>query len=157
MSSLDQDIQFTLVRDFIFLTETHIAGLRYTPDLDDILADIYVKMSLRAYLEVDNEYDEDAVVIVDNKNRKIGHIPRPKNQIIANLIRAGKDIECTVEQIGTFRGEPMCSYPSTWRRTGPSREGWRTDARISPATPENGKPLIISGTNTIRNILSLTG
>lgn len=157
MSSLDQDIQFTLVRDFIFLTETHIAGLRYTPDLDDILADIYVKMSLRAYLEVDNEYDEDAVVIVDNKNRKIGHIPRPKNQIIANLIRAGKDIECTVEQIGTFRGEPDVRISIYMEENRTVKRGLEDRCPDISGDARNGKPLIISGTNTIRNILSLTG
>ncbi len=104
MSSLDEDIKFTLVRKPIFLTETHIAGLKYTPGIDEIVRDIEEGSELTPYLEIDNEYDADAVILVDEKNRTVGHFPRPKNEIIANLIRAGKDIACEVEKKGTCQG-----------------------------------------------------
>ena len=102
--SLEQDVLFTLVRESIFLTETHIAGLKYTPGINEIMDDLWKGSELTPYLEVDNEYDVDAVILVDKKERVVGHFPRPKNEIIANLIRAGKDITCKVEKIGSYNG-----------------------------------------------------
>jgi hypothetical protein len=136
MSDLDQDIMFTLVREPIFLTETHIAGLRYTPDLGDIMAGIKEGTTLRAFLEVDNEYDEDAVVIVDDKDRKVGHVPRPSNRIIANLIRAGKDIECEVEAVGTLKGEPNVRVSIYMMESRPSGRGSIDVVPRFSATPE---------------------
>ena len=104
MSSLDQDIEFRLVKEPIFLTETHIAGLKYTPGINEVMGDLERGSELTPYLEVDNEYDVDAIIVIDEKSRTVGHFPRPKNEIIANLIRAGKDIVCKVERIESNNG-----------------------------------------------------
>jgi hypothetical protein len=88
----------------IFLTETHVAGLKYTAGINEIMEDVEKGSLFTPYLEVDNEYDTDAVVLVDEGERVVGHFPRPKNEIIANLIRAGKDVVCKVERIGSYNG-----------------------------------------------------
>ena len=88
----------------IFLTETHIAGLKYTSGINEIMVDIERGSLLTPFLEVDNEHDADAVVLTDKDERIVGHFPRPKNEIVANLIRAGKDIVCKVERIGSYNG-----------------------------------------------------
>ena len=40
--------------------------------------------------EPDNAYDELAIVIFDQKERKLGYVPRAKNEVPARLMDAGK-------------------------------------------------------------------
>jgi len=104
MTEKTDDIELVFRWEPIFLTETHIAGLKYTSGINEIMEDIKKGSLLTPYLEVDNEHDADAVVLSDEDERIVGHFPRPKNEIIANLIRAGKDVVCKVERIGSYNG-----------------------------------------------------
>lgn len=104
MTEKTDDIDLVFRWDPIFLTETHIAGLKYTSGINEIMEEIEKGSLLTPYLEVDNEHDVDAVVLTDKDERIVGHFPRPNNEIIANLIRAGKDVVCKVERIGSYNG-----------------------------------------------------
>lgn len=45
-----------------------------------------------------NPYDERAILILDGRGRKLGYVPRNRNEVLANLMDAGKYIFGTVEE-----------------------------------------------------------
>lgn len=73
----------------IFLLECHIAGTSYL-DLASIELEISIGDPLLFRREPDNAYDELAIVIFDQKERKLGYVPRAKNEVPARLMDAGK-------------------------------------------------------------------
>jgi len=71
--------------------KTHIAGTQYSGS-----AGIADSISQGNYLifqrEADNPYDDMAIKIMDLDKNKLGYVPRAKNEVISNLMDAGKTI-----------------------------------------------------------------
>lgn len=73
----------------IFLLECHIAGTSYL-DLDEVEPELNVGAPLLFRREPGNIHDHLAVAIYDQKERKLGYLPRAKNEVPARLMDAGK-------------------------------------------------------------------
>ncbi|NLI69333.1 MAG: restriction endonuclease [Firmicutes bacterium] len=73
----------------IFLMDSHIAGTSHL-SLEEIEPDLEPGDPLLFRREPDNEYDSLAIVIFDRKERKLGYLPREKNEVLARMMDAGK-------------------------------------------------------------------
>ena len=71
--------------------KTHIAGTRYS-GATDIAGSISQGNYLIFQREADNPYDDMAIKIMDLDKKKLGYVPRAKNEVISNLMDAGKTI-----------------------------------------------------------------
>jgi len=74
----------------IYLFSTYIAGTTHIENIDEIAADFADDERFSFFRENDNEYDEQAIVIKNQANQKIGYIPQTDNQIFSRLLDAGK-------------------------------------------------------------------
>lgn len=82
----------------IFLIDCRIAGTTHVDDIDAKTADIGNGTLLTFLREKENKYDNLAILILNEKNEKIGYIPKEKNEILARLMDAGKLIFGRVEE-----------------------------------------------------------
>jgi len=73
----------------ILLIECHIAGTAYV-DIEAIEAELEKGAILVLKRDPENEHDPLATRILDEKGRKLGWVPRGKNEAIARLMDAGK-------------------------------------------------------------------
>lgn len=73
----------------IFLMECHIAGTSYR-ELKEIEPNILINDILVFNREPDNKYDERAIIIYDKNSNMLGYVPKAKNEVLANLMDAGK-------------------------------------------------------------------
>ena len=95
----------------IHLFDTHIAGTMYLEDkspLDDVAEGD--KMSLR---REENKFDEKAILVLDQNNRKLGYIPEKDNLVFSRLMDAGKLLigkVIDVEMLGSFKKIRMGIY-----------------------------------------------
>ncbi len=73
----------------IFLIETHVAGTSHVPirEIEPTLAEGAMLVLRR---EPENAHDELAILILSGDGRKIGYVPRDRNEILARLMDAGK-------------------------------------------------------------------
>jgi len=74
-------------------------------DIDAIERYLIEGTKLRFSRENDNVHDPMAIMVKDDKDKKLGYIPRDKNEIISRLMDAGKLIYGTVykkERIGKW-------------------------------------------------------
>lgn len=86
--SFNDNLPMPFVKE-IFLIESRIAGTAYH-DLKEIEPDIKIADKMIFIREPENTYDNKAIVIMDVKGNKLGYIPKEKNEILANLLDAGK-------------------------------------------------------------------
>lgn len=86
---LKGDTQIAPYIQEIYLLECHIAGTGYL-DLDEIEPELNAGDPLLFRREPDNFFDHLAVAIYDQKERKLGYLPRAKNEVPARLMDAGK-------------------------------------------------------------------
>jgi len=89
----------------IFLVDAHIAGTTHIDDIDSVERYLTEGTKLNFLRENDNKYDPMAIIVKDDKDKKLGYIPRDKNEILSRLMDAGKLIYGTVykkERIGKW-------------------------------------------------------
>jgi hypothetical protein len=89
----------------IFLVEAHVAGTTHIDDIDAIERYLTEGAKLKFSRESDNKHDPMAIMVKDDKDKKLGYIPRDKNEILSRLMDAGKLIYGTVykkERIGKW-------------------------------------------------------
>jgi hypothetical protein len=48
--------------------------------------------------EADNEHDPDAIAVVTPDGRRLGYLPRRRNEVIARLLDAGKPLTATIRE-----------------------------------------------------------
>ena len=87
----------------IFLFDSFVAGTSHLKDTEP-LKDISVGNLLTLRRE-NNKYDEMAILILDEKGRKLGYIPEKDNLVFARLMDAGKMLVARIKEIkkkGTF-------------------------------------------------------
>ncbi len=85
----------------IFLLECHIAGTAYV-DINKIEPDLHHGDLLAFKREPENAHDPLAIMIFEQKGRKLGYIPRAKNEVLARLMDAGKLVFGKIEGLERF-------------------------------------------------------
>ena len=81
----------------IHLFDTFVAGTTYLDD-DSVLDEIAAGDKLHLRRE-DNKFDEKAILVLDEKGRKLGYIPEKDNLIFSRLMDAGKLLMAKISDI----------------------------------------------------------
>ena len=84
-----EDFQMPFMKD-IFLLRQMIVGTRFQGGSDQMLRELKAGSRVSFVREPENPYDEKAVMVLDEKGRKLGYIPRHENAVISALMDAGK-------------------------------------------------------------------
>ena len=71
------------------LLNCNIAGTTFL-DLEDIEPDLKKHQLLVLKRETKNEYDDNAILILTEDGQKLGYVPQEKNEVLSNLMDAGK-------------------------------------------------------------------
>ena len=97
------DIIKPLIKE-IHLFDSYIAGTTHLED-NSVLDQIKIGEMLTLQRE-NNKFDSNAIVILNNKKKKLGYVPEKDNIIFARLMDAGKLIKAKITKIdqkGTFK------------------------------------------------------
>ena len=73
----------------ILLFDSYVAGTTYIED-ESVFDEIREGDKLVLKREPENRFDENAILVLDGKNRKLGYIPEKDNIVFARLMDAGK-------------------------------------------------------------------
>ena len=84
----------------IFLQDIIVAGTGYCEDIDEIFPQLQTDCMLRLQRDPNNKYDELAVAIYFG-DKRIGWVPRKKNEVLARLLDAGKNCCMRVKEFYT--------------------------------------------------------
>ena len=86
----------------ILLFDSYVAGTTHIED-ESIIDDIKEGDELILLREPENVFDENAILVLDVKQRKIGYIPEKDNVVFARLMDAGKYLKAKVDYQNVFR------------------------------------------------------
>ena len=93
-----------LFKEDVFLFDTYISGINEFADSVGGHALPERGERLNLFREQGNKYDENAVVIKNQRGEIMGYIPRQSNAVFAKLMDAGKELFCKVSAV-EHRGE----------------------------------------------------
>ena len=82
----------------ILLFDSYIAGTTHIKD-ESVFDGIGVGDKLILQREPDNRFDENAILVLDAKGRKMGYIPEKDNIVFTRLMDAGKYLTAKIENI----------------------------------------------------------
>ncbi len=82
----------------IYLFDTYIAGTSYVED-ESIFQNLKVDDHLILRRDVENSFDDKAILVLNEKKEKLGFVPRKDNEIFSRLLDAGKLLTATVKEI----------------------------------------------------------
>ncbi|WP_022770145.1 HIRAN domain-containing protein [Butyrivibrio sp. NC2007] len=85
------DTQLPFSRD-IFLMNTMINGAMHVKTIYKQARALNEGDRVTLRLEPKNKYDEKAILVLDPKGKKLGYIPRVKNEVLYHLMDAGKEL-----------------------------------------------------------------
>ena len=71
------------------LLDCNVAGTSFL-DLDDIEPKLKKHQLLMLKREPNNEYDNNAIIILTEEGQKLGYVPQDKNEVLSKLMDAGK-------------------------------------------------------------------
>ena len=71
------------------LLDCNVAGTTFL-DLDDIEPKLKKHQLLMLKREPNNEYDNNAILILTEEGKKLGYVPQDKNEVLSKLMDAGK-------------------------------------------------------------------
>ena len=80
----------------IFLMNTFVAGVTHVRGIKSLAKALKKHEEVLLVREPKNEYDELAILVKNKEGKKLGYIPRQKNEAIARLMDAGKCFEAEV-------------------------------------------------------------
>ena len=89
----------------IHLFDSFVAGTRFVKD-ETAFEELKTGDKLVLQRESENRFDDNAIRVLDSKQRKLGYIPEKDNIIFARLMDAGKYLIAIVDSIekkGSFR------------------------------------------------------
>ena len=89
----------------ILLFDSYVAGTSYIKD-ESVFDDIKEGDKLILQREPENRFDENAILVLDGKKRKLGYVPEKDNIVFTRLMDAGKYLIAKVkshEPKGAFR------------------------------------------------------
>lgn len=82
----------------IYLFDTYIAGTSYIKN-QSLFQQLKPNDSLILRRDIENKFDDKAIVILNQKKEKLGYIPRKDNVIFSRLLDAGKLLCASVKEI----------------------------------------------------------
>lgn len=74
----------------ILLMETMINGAMHVENIHDLAVALHTGDRVKLIMEPDNPVDPRAILVRNEKDEKLGYIPRAKNEVIFHLMDAGK-------------------------------------------------------------------
>ncbi|MBE5924692.1 MAG: restriction endonuclease [Lachnospiraceae bacterium] len=89
----------------ILLFDSYVAGTSHIKD-ESVFENVKSGDKLIMQREPDNRFDENAILVLDAKKRKLGYIPEKDNIVFARLMDAGKYLIAKVDMMemkGSFR------------------------------------------------------
>ena len=89
----------------ILLLDSYVAGVTHVKD-ESAIEEIREGDKLILQREPENRFDENAILVLDAKMRKLGYIPEKDNIVFARLMDAGKYLMAKVNTYvpkGSFR------------------------------------------------------
>lgn len=89
----------------ILLFDSYVAGTTHIKD-ETVFDEIKVGDKLILQREPENRFDENAILVLDDKKRKLGYIPEKDNIVFARLMDAGKYLIAKIDRMeekGSFR------------------------------------------------------
>ena len=89
----------------IFLMDTYIAGTTYVRGIKRLAKNLSEEDKVFLVREPKNEYDELAIRVQNVDGKKLGFIPKKKNEVIARLMDAGKCIEAEIADVSIYTEE----------------------------------------------------
>lgn len=87
----DSGLTMPFVRE-IFLLDCFVAGTNFRPDITEIEPTLTVGAELKLQRQPKNEFDASAIAIYDSENYHLGYVPKTKNEVLARLLDAGKNL-----------------------------------------------------------------
>ena len=84
--------------DEILLDSAFVAGTNHIED-ESVFEELEKGTELILKREADNKFDKYAVLVLNEKNEKLGYIPRQSNKVYARLMDAGKVLKGKVLEI----------------------------------------------------------
>ena len=96
----------------IQLFDTYVAGTSYVKD-ETIFDEIKVGDKVILQREPENRFDENAILVLDEKKRKLGYIPEKDNIVFTRLMDAGKYLTAKINRVepkGSFRQVNITIY-----------------------------------------------
>ena len=90
-----------------------IVGMRFQGGALDLIRDLKPGSRITFIHELENQYDRNAVMALDEQGRKLGYIPRMENAILSALMDAGKYIYGIVTKIPEHGYDNGGSIPTT--------------------------------------------
>ncbi len=96
----------------ILLFDSYVAGTTHIKD-ESVFDDVKEGNKLILQREPENRFDENAILVLDEKKRKLGYIPEKDNIVFARLMDAGKYLTAKVkyfEPKGSFRQISISIY-----------------------------------------------
>lgn len=96
-SAMGKDLDFPkpFAKD-ILLTEFLVVGNTFGLTVDPVAVAEGVKLKL--FRDTRNKYDKNSIVIKDCEDSRIGFVPMNKNEILARLLEAGKEVYAVVSK-----------------------------------------------------------
>ncbi|MCR5108010.1 MAG: HIRAN domain-containing protein [Lachnospiraceae bacterium] len=89
----------------ILLFDSYVAGTTHIKD-ETVFDEIKVGDKLILQREPENRFDENAILVLDDKKRKLGYIPEKDNIVFSRLMDAGKYLIAKIDRMeekGSFR------------------------------------------------------
>ena len=84
----------------IMLFGSYVAGTSHISD-QSIFDDLKTGDKVILKREPDNRFDENAILVLDEKSRKLGYIPEKDNLVFTRLMDAGKYLTAKITDIDT--------------------------------------------------------
>ena len=84
----------------ILLFDSYVAGTAYIDD-ETVFEEIKEGDKVVLKREPENRFDENAILVLDGKNRKLGYIPEKDNIVFARLMDAGKYLTAKINDHNT--------------------------------------------------------
>lgn len=91
IANAEQTLPMPFTRE-IFLLNCHIAGTNFRPEIAEIEPTFKVGAKFQLQREPQNKFDELAIAIYDSNKNHLGFVPQAKNEVLARLLDAGKQL-----------------------------------------------------------------
>lgn len=95
----------------ILLLETYVAGTAYIED--EVVFDEAREGDGLILRRESNRFDEKAILVLDEKERKLGYVPERENTVLSRLMDAGKFLRAKIDALspkGSFRQVNISIY-----------------------------------------------
>lgn len=97
----------------ILVLETPVAGIFHVKGIHRLIRKLKKGDPIVLVREPKNAYDRLAVLVRNAEGKKLGYIPRAKNEVLANLMDAGKCFEAEVHRTKDEKDSDRTMFEAT--------------------------------------------